>query len=33
MSHVCPTLMNGAGGRRALAQQVLELASELRPAR
>jgi LPPG:FO 2-phospho-L-lactate transferase len=28
----CPTLMEGAAGRRALAQRVLDLAVELRPA-
>ena len=27
--HVCPTLMEGPGGRRRLAESVLELASEL----
>jgi LPPG:FO 2-phospho-L-lactate transferase len=27
--HVCPTLMEGPGGRRALAEEVLELAGEL----
>jgi LPPG:FO 2-phospho-L-lactate transferase len=27
--HVCPTLMEGPGGRRALAESVLELAAEL----
>jgi LPPG:FO 2-phospho-L-lactate transferase len=27
--HVCPTLMEGPGGRRALAETVLELAGEL----
>lgn len=29
--HVCPTLMEGAAGRRGLAERVLALASELRP--
>jgi LPPG:FO 2-phospho-L-lactate transferase len=28
--HVCPTLMQGAGGRRELAERVLALASDLR---
>jgi LPPG:FO 2-phospho-L-lactate transferase len=28
--HVCPTLMHGSKGRRALAERVLELADELR---
>jgi hypothetical protein len=28
--HVCPTLMEGAKGRRALAERVLELAATLR---
>jgi LPPG:FO 2-phospho-L-lactate transferase len=31
--HVCPTLMKGAKGRRALAERVLELAAELRATR
>jgi LPPG:FO 2-phospho-L-lactate transferase len=29
-AHVCPTLMEGAAGRRALAERVLELATTLR---